>query len=332
MALIIIVVAVVLVDIVVTIVVLTRLMMVCPPNKLLVLSGRATRLSDGTVVGYRLIRAGRVLRIPFVEQAHWMDLSGMRLDQTMTKVYTVSGEVELKVSASARIDSSKPAVHRAVERFLDTDREQIRKVAQETLEGALRNAAVKMTVDELRQDAVALANALREGGEFEKLGLVVDSVSVKNVEVTKAAKADRPAFAEASHDEEEGAQDLPPEVPAQEAVPHGEDVSAVLRKLTDGAASSSERALLVKELVGKLISLEVQVEDVTFTTEAELPQTHKGGRTVVGKAMGSVAVAVCFPKERSEELAGHKRGSRIHVEAEVVRWDSLFHRLVAAAR
>lgn len=39
-----------------------------PPNQAAVISGRSRRLADGTTVGYRLVRGGATLILPFLEK------------------------------------------------------------------------------------------------------------------------------------------------------------------------------------------------------------------------------------------------------------------------
>ena len=51
----------------------------CPPNEVLIFSGRNRRLADGSVRGYRTIFGGRGYRTPFIEKAHYMNLSVMEV-------------------------------------------------------------------------------------------------------------------------------------------------------------------------------------------------------------------------------------------------------------
>ena len=44
------------------------LIIICPPNRVAVISGRSRELTDGRKVGYRAIRGGRTLRVPLLER------------------------------------------------------------------------------------------------------------------------------------------------------------------------------------------------------------------------------------------------------------------------
>ena len=44
------------------------------PNQAAVISGRSRKLPDGTVVGYRLVRGGATLIVPFLEKVEYLNL------------------------------------------------------------------------------------------------------------------------------------------------------------------------------------------------------------------------------------------------------------------
>ena len=50
-------------------------MVICQPNEAVILAGRKRKLSDGTVVGYRVIRGGRGFKRPFVESVKRLPLT-----------------------------------------------------------------------------------------------------------------------------------------------------------------------------------------------------------------------------------------------------------------
>src|SRR5689334_2646402 len=47
--------------------VLRQFLFICRPNEILVFSGRRHKLPDGTVSGFKILRGGRGLRLPFLE-------------------------------------------------------------------------------------------------------------------------------------------------------------------------------------------------------------------------------------------------------------------------
>ena len=56
------------------------LIIICPPNRVAVISGRSRQLSDGRTVGYRAIRGGRTLRVPLLERVSWMELNTIPIE------------------------------------------------------------------------------------------------------------------------------------------------------------------------------------------------------------------------------------------------------------
>lgn len=165
------------------------LLVVVPPNRMAVICGRTTPQSDGTVRGYRLMVGGRRLRIPFLEHISWMDLSNMAIPVAMKGVHVQGGDVAVDGAANVKI-AGPPAVHNAVERFLDRPREDIEKVALQTLQGAIRQVAGRLGVAELSEDPERLTRCSVEQGEQEllKLGLCLDTLALR-VELTSGAPA-----------------------------------------------------------------------------------------------------------------------------------------------
>ena len=53
---------------------LSRLLVICKPNEIVVISGRKHQLADGSHVGYKVLHGGRGFRIPLLEQVNRMDM------------------------------------------------------------------------------------------------------------------------------------------------------------------------------------------------------------------------------------------------------------------
>ena len=76
------------------------LIIICPPNRVAVVSGRTRALSDGRSVGYRVIKGGRTLRIPLVEKVDYMDLNTIPIEVSVTNLVETYHE-RLAASESA---------------------------------------------------------------------------------------------------------------------------------------------------------------------------------------------------------------------------------------
>ncbi|MBK5292515.1 MAG: hypothetical protein JJE04_12670 [Acidobacteriia bacterium] len=60
------------------------------PNVVAVLSGRKRKLSDGRVVGYRMVRGGAALRIPLLEKVEYLSLNVFTIPLEIKRAYTAS--------------------------------------------------------------------------------------------------------------------------------------------------------------------------------------------------------------------------------------------------
>ncbi|MDD9934333.1 MAG: SPFH domain-containing protein [Myxococcales bacterium] len=166
------------------VVILTRLLYVCQPNEVLVFAGRRRRGRDHNLKGYRIIRGGRGVRIPLFETVSRMDLTNMIIDVQVHNAYSKGG-IPLSVQgvANIKIPGEEPLLNNALERFLGHGRDQIKKFAQDTLEGNLRGVLATLTPEEVNQDKERFATQLAGEAEhdFNRLGLVLDTLKIQNV-------------------------------------------------------------------------------------------------------------------------------------------------------
>ncbi len=164
--------------------VISKLLLICHPNEVIVLSGRKRTLPSGDVVGYRLIRGGRAVRIPLIEKAARMSLETIPLDLTIQNAYSKGG-IPLIVDAIAnvKVDSNEPTFGNAVERFLGRNEEEIHQIAKDTLEGNLRGVLATLTPEEVNEDRLKFAQSLIEeaDNDLQQLGLQLDTLKITNI-------------------------------------------------------------------------------------------------------------------------------------------------------
>ena len=157
---------------------------VCPPNEVLVFSGRARSTAGGQQLGYRIIRGGRTLRVPLIETVDRMDLTNMIIELTVRAAYSKGG-IPLTVQgvANIKVPGEEPLIHASLERFLGKSRAEIMKVARETLEGNLRGVLAILTPEQVNQDKEAFAQKLTEEAEHDltNIGLILDTLKIQNV-------------------------------------------------------------------------------------------------------------------------------------------------------
>lgn len=151
------------------------------PSELLVISGR----SSGTNLGYRTLIGGRTVVVPIIEKVALLSLRNMQVALEVKAQsgggkmipITVTGVANVKVSSDPEVRGA------AIERFLGQPQQEMERVARETLEGGLRAVIGKMTPEEIVEDRDKfVATVMNEvNDDFRKLGLVIDSVNIQNV-------------------------------------------------------------------------------------------------------------------------------------------------------
>jgi flotillin len=164
--------------------VLSRLLCICRPNEILVISGRKRRADDGTQVGYRVVNGGWAFRLPIIEKVQRMDIRSIPIDVSIQGAYTRVG-IPLRVRAIAivKISAHPRVIMNAVERFLGRNVEDIQQVAKETLEGNLRGVLATLTPEEVNEDRLKFSESLSQEVEqdLSKLGLHLDVLKIQHV-------------------------------------------------------------------------------------------------------------------------------------------------------
>ena len=158
---------------------------VCRPNEVLIFSGRKHTLPDGTAVGYRMLtKGGFGWRIPMLEKVDRMDLNTMPIDVNVGNAYSKGGiPLTAHAIANVKVSSDENIIGNAIERFLSRDPSEIRRVAQESLEGHVRGIIARMTPEEVNEDRLKFAAELFEEAQedFNRLGLELDTLKIQSV-------------------------------------------------------------------------------------------------------------------------------------------------------
>ncbi|MCC7075797.1 MAG: flotillin family protein [Acidimicrobiia bacterium] len=176
--------ALIVLAIILVLVLLKRLIIICPPNLIAVISGRRRAMSDGRHVGYRILNGGRTLRVPFIERVSWMSLNTIPIEVTVTNAYS-KGAIPLNVQgiANVKVANVEGLLENSVERFLDVPFETIRQIAKETLEANLRGVLATLTPEEVNEDRLRFAQTLADEADddIRTLGLGLDVLKIQNV-------------------------------------------------------------------------------------------------------------------------------------------------------
>ncbi|HEX6623031.1 MAG TPA: flotillin family protein, partial [Pyrinomonadaceae bacterium] len=155
-----------------------------PPNEAAVISGRSRKLSDGTTVGYRLVRGGATLIFPFLEKVDYLNLNVLTVPLATSRAYTGQGvPVSVKAVANVKIKGDDESLRAAAERFLGMKQEEFHRLVFQTLEGHLRAILGTLTVEEINNDRQSFAQKLttEAAGDLEKMGIGLDALTIQEI-------------------------------------------------------------------------------------------------------------------------------------------------------
>lgn len=265
------------------IIIIAKLMVVGKPSEMLIISGK--RQKDGQ--GYRTLIGGRTLVIPIIEKISRLSLRNMQVQLEVSAQAGGGTMMPITVSGVANVKVSSDPGERgnAIERFLDQPSEELQRVARETLEGGLRAVIGKMTPEEIVEDRDKFVETVMHEvtDDFRKLGLLIDSVNIQNVqddqqylesiarkataEVTSAArKAEAGRASEASIREAEASAAARRAVAERDA--EAKTAEAISRQKSEEARLSAEKAIAEADN-------DLRIRKAELAREAELKEADQ---------------------------------------------------------
>ncbi|HEV8247432.1 MAG TPA: flotillin family protein, partial [Polyangiaceae bacterium] len=164
--------------------IISRFLVICMPNEVLVISGRSHRLPDGSTVGYKVLHGGRGFRVPVLENVNRMDMRLIPVQVEVQNAYSKGGiPLTVHAIANVKVASDEHLIRNAIERLLTAGPRQIGVIAQQTLEGVLREVVAELTPEEVNEDRLKFAATLVKHAkdDFDKLGLELDVLKVQSV-------------------------------------------------------------------------------------------------------------------------------------------------------
>jgi flotillin len=261
--------------IIILVAIVKRLLYIAEPNEALVFSGRRHRTDDGQVLGYRIVQGGRrAFRIPILERVDAMDMRLTPTDVVVQNAYS-RGNIPLQIHAIAnvKINADPRFMRNAIERFLGRSVAEIKIVAQQTLEGALREVLAQLTPEEVNEDRLKFASSLIEAAEddLNKLGLKLDTLKIQSVsdQTGFLDSLGRPRIARVLRDAENAENEAKREITRAQAT--SEKRSEVSQAETETAILEKRNELrrIKAELEGEAQSVEREAEAAAKTARAE---------------------------------------------------------------
>jgi flotillin len=294
---------------------------ICQPNEVLIFTGRK-RIKNGVDLGPLVImphgRAdqpeefsgggrGRKWRIPIIERVDRMDMRNLSIDVSVENAYS-AGNIPLRIHAIAnvKIHSEPSKIRNAIERFLGRELREIYIVAQQTLEGAVREVVADMTPEQVNEDRLTFAEKLMNSAvkDFDKLGLELDTLKIQNVadSTNYLDSLGRPQIARVLRDAENAENQAMQEITQAQA-------TAKLR--SEGAKAQAETAILQKrnqlakvraELDGEAQAVEREAVAAANTARAQAEQELQRIRAQLEQRRLQADVIIPAEARRQAEL------------------------------
>lgn len=252
-----------------------NLLFIARPNEALIFSGKRYVTEDGQTLGYKVVRQGRrAFKVPIIERIDRIDMTLIPVDVVVQNAYS-RGNIPLMIHAIAnvKIHSNDRLIGNAIERFLGKPVGEIQLVAQQTLEGALREVLAQLTPEEVNEDRLKFAENLINTAEddLDKLGLQLDTLKIQSVsdETGYLDSIGRPAIAQALRDAENAENQAMQEIAqAQAEASQRAEVSKAEAQLVVQQKQNELRRVQA-ELDGEASAVEREAEAAAKTARAE---------------------------------------------------------------
>ncbi len=264
-----------------------QFLFIARPNEAVVLSGKGFTTEDGTRLGYKVIQQGRRgFRIPVLHRIDRMDMRTLPVDIMVHNAYS-AGNIPLKIHAIAnvKVHAGPQVIGNAIERFLGRSVKEIQQVAQQTLEGAVREVIATLTPEEVNEDRLKFAEKLIDVAEddLHKLGLQLDTLKIQNVsdETGYLDSLGRPQIAAALRDAENAENEAQQEITRAQA-----DAS----RRAEVAKAGAETAIIQKQ--NELRRVRAELEGAAQSVEREAEAAAKTARAEAEKELQTLRASL----------------------------------------
>lgn len=123
-------------------------------------------------------------RMPFITRVDVVPLDIIQVDIKTTTAVPTNEFIDIFVDgvANIKVKHTEPDIKRAGEIFLAMGREQVKKIAEEILEGNMREIIGQMKLTELVQNRDKFADEVRTTAmqDMEKMGLEIINITIQN--------------------------------------------------------------------------------------------------------------------------------------------------------
>src|ERR1700722_7458334 len=150
------------------------------PNEALLISGSRRRSQD---TQFRIVTGHGCFVIPIKQKARFLSLSLQESEIAEDCITTQGIRLHIRAIAAFKVGDDTASIANAARRFL-AEQDRMEELVGRIFAGHLRSIIGSLTVEEIIRERDRLASEVKDGshGEMEKLGIVVDSLQIQEIE------------------------------------------------------------------------------------------------------------------------------------------------------
>lgn len=316
---------------------------VAEPNEALIISGlrdhseRADAVGVQESLGFKIVTGKGTLVIPGVQQVRRLSLDLREAELRIDCVTHQGIPLGIQGVVIFKVGDDFTSIANAARRFLD-QQDQMENRVHNVFAGHLRAIVGSMTVEEMIRDREKLTQLTREssGVEMEKLGLIVDSLQIQEIEDPTgyienlgrphaAAVASQARIAQAHADREATENEQQAEALKAQARRDSEIKQAGFQAEVDQAAAQAQQAGPLSEAQAKqevvvqetrVAELEAQREEQRLQATVRKPADAKAYEQVtLSKAERDARIAQAEAQRQETELKAAGEAERVRLQA-----------------
>jgi uncharacterized membrane protein YqiK len=314
---------------------------VAEPNEAMIISGLSSRSGPqgvGESLGFRIVTGRGTITIPGVQTVRRLPLD-LRESTLHIDCVTMQGiPVGVRGVVIFKVGDDYASIANAARRFLGQKQEQMNTSVQQLFAGHLRAIVGSMTVEEMIRDREKLSGLTREssGTDMEKLGLIIDSLQIQEIEdptgyignlgAPQAAAIARDArIAQAAADREATEREQEADALKAEARRHSEIKQAGFKAEIDQAAGRAAQAGPLSEATARqevvvqeteVAKLEAEREEQRLQSTVRRPADAKAyEQTTLANAERDAAIAQAEAEARRVRLSAEAEADKVRLEA-----------------
>lgn len=320
------------------------------PNQALLVSGRHHQADSGPDFGFRIVVGRGVMVVPGLQVVRRLNLDLKEAELQVDCVTRQGIPLGVRGVVIFKVGDDATSIANGARRFLDQEKQMEARV-HNVFAGHLRSIVGNLTVEEMIRDRDRLTAETRDSsaGELEKLGLIIDSLQILEIDDPTgyiqnlarphaAAVASQARIAQAAADREATEREQEAEALKAQARRDAQIKQAALQADVDKAQAEAQQAGPMAEAAARqsvvvqqtrAAELEADLAEKQLQTSVRKPADAQAYQTVtIATAQRDADIASAEARKRTVELEAEAEAQRVKLAAAA---DADKVRLTAAA-